>query len=390
MKLLARELVLRYQCGRDAVPGFVTYVSRHDPVLMHCYGWQDYSDAYDDYVITISRDNGRTWSEPYLHWKSETTGQGKVRYIEPAAFFDLDTEKLWAFTDRRLYPDDKLDVDEQGELVVESYDPCSNSWGPRQELTVAEGRVPSMSFCVPLKTSTGRLIVPGQCRLLDENGKPVHYRGCWSPAGTIVNLLGDYQADGSIAWSVSRAVLPDLERTSRGHYEPTLAELPGGRLVMVLRGDNSMFPEKPGYKWVSFSEDQGDTWSDPEPVAFSDGQMIESGSNGSRLLRSEKSGKLYWMGNLCLPGERANGNMPRSSLSILQVQEEPFAFMPETRWVIDEKNSNDSPDLMLSNFRCYQDRLTGDVVLYLSRLGELGRPQWQQADYYRYRIELDE
>ncbi len=390
MKLLAKELVLRYQCGRDVVPGFVTYVSRRDPVLMHCYGWQDYSDAYDDYVITISRDNGRTWSEPYLHWESQTADRGKLRYIEPAAFFDPDTEKLLTFTNRRLYPDDKLDVDHHGELVIETYDPCSNSWSPRQVVTVPEGRIPSVSFCVPFKTSSGRLIVPGQCSMLDENGQPLHYRGCWSPAGTIVNLLGDYGEDGTITWSLSRPVIPDLERTSRGHYEPTLAELPGGRLVMVLRGDNSMFPDKPGYKWVSFSDDRGDTWSDPEPVAFTDGQTIESGSNGSRLLRSEKTGKLYWIGNLCLPGERANGNMPRSSLSILQVREEPFAFMPETRWVIDEKSSNDSPDLMLSNFRCYQDRFTGDVVLYLSRLGELGRPQWQQADYYRYRIELEE
>ena len=389
MKLLSKELAIRFQCGRDVVPGFVTYISRHDPVIMHCYGWQDYSDAYDDYVITISRDNGRTWSEPYLHWKSEASEQGKLRYIEPAAFFDPDTEKLLTFTDLRMYPDDKLDVDAQADLVFQSYDPCSNAWGPRELIQIPGETVPIVSFAVPIKTSRGRIIVPGQTDLLDEDGNPVHYKGCWSPAGVIVNLLGDYQEDGSISWTASRPVIPDLERSSRGHYEPTLAELADGRLVMILRGDNSMFPEKHGYKWVSFSDDHGDTWSAPEPVPFTDGQMIESSSSGSLLLRCEKSGTLYWIGNLCLPGERANGNLPRSSLSILQVQEEPFAFMPETRWVIDEKNSNDSPDLLLSNFRCYQDRLTGELVLYVTRLAELGMEQWQIGDYYRYRIELE-
>ena len=44
--------------------GFVTYVSATAPVLMHCYGWEDYSDGYDDYAVMLSRDNGQTWSKP--------------------------------------------------------------------------------------------------------------------------------------------------------------------------------------------------------------------------------------------------------------------------------------------------------------------------------------
>lgn len=388
MKLLSKELVLRYQGGRDAVPGFVTYISRRDPVLMHCYGWQDYSDAYDNYVITLSRDNGRSWSEPVLQWQSALAPEGKIRYSEPAAFFDPVSEKLLTFTNRLLYPGDQLDVDHEGCVEVQTYDPGSNSWSPREMLELPGRRVPTVSFCVPLMTSQGRLIVPGQANLLDEAGQPVHYRGCWCPAGTIINLLGDRGEGGQWRWQTSRPVAPDLERTSRGHYEPTLAELPGGRLVMVLRGDNSMYPERPGYKWVSFSEDHGETWSAPEPLAFTGDALIESGSNGSRLLRSGRSGKLYWIGNLCLPGQRPKGNAPRSSLSILEVQEEPFALQTESWFVVDEKGFNDSPDLMLSNFRCYEDRQTGDIAIYVCRLGEKGMSNWQEGDYYRYRVEV--
>jgi len=388
MKLLSKELAVNFQGGRDVVPGFITYISTHEPMLMHCYGWQDYSDAYDDYVITISRDNGRTWSEPYPHWQSTRVPEGKVRFGEPAALFDQHTERLLVVTDKRLYPEDQLDVDHQGGLVQEVYHPGSNSWGPREKLTVPSGPSPMVSFCFPIKTASGRIIFPGQVNFLDDEGKPVHYKGCWCPAGVIVNLLGDYRKDGTIEWKTSKSVVPDLEKTSRGFYEPAMAELSDGRLVMILRGDNSMFPEKPGYKWVSFSGDHGDSWTEPVPLPFAGGEMMESGSNGSTLFRSIKNNKLYWIGNLCIYGERARGNAPRNSLIIAEIQDNPFALKRDTIWVIDEKGYNDSPDLMLSNFRYYQDMLTGDVVLYVTRLGEKGMKCWKEGDYYRYRIEV--
>ena len=56
------------------------------------------------------------------------------------------------------------------------------------------------------------------------------------------------------------------------------------------------------------SRDEGDTWSAPVPLPATGGEPIESGSNGSALFRSIKNGRLYWMGNLALRGEHANGN----------------------------------------------------------------------------------
>lgn len=383
-RLLSKENIIRYQNSRNVVPGFVTYIDKHDPVLMHCYGWEDYSDAYDNYMITISRDNGKSWSEPYLKWKSVTVDEGKIRYGETAAFYDKDTGKLISLTNRSLYPKDTLDVDVKMDLVAQTYTPFNNTWSEQQTLEVGS----HMCFSFPLKLSTGRLLFPGQNWYLDEEGKPYHYKGCWCPAGVIVHMLGDYQADGTIKWKSSKPLIPDLEKTSRGFYESAVAELRSGKLVMILRGDNSMFPERPGYKWMSFSEDQGETWSEAEPLAFICGDMIESGSNGSTLFRSIKTGELYWIGNLCIYGERPKGNYPRTSLVIAKMQEEPFALIRDSNFVIDEKGFNDSPGLQLSNFKYYQDRLTGDVVLYLTRLGERSQKEWQDADYYKYRIEL--
>src|SRR6185436_16340540 len=89
-----------------------------------------------------------------------------------------------------------------------------------------------------------------------------------------------------------------------------------------------------------------------------------------------------------LRGERAKGNRPRSPLVIAEVQEEPFALKRETLFAVDERSYNDSPGVQMSNFRFYQDRETGDVVIFLSRYGEQSEKEWMKADYNRYRVEM--
>ena len=93
-------------------------------------------------------------------------------------------------------------------------------------------------------------------------------------------------------------------------------------------------------------------------------------------------------GHLALRGERAKGNRPRSPLIIAEVQEEPFALKRETLFAVDQRSYNDSPGVQMSNFRFYQDRETGDVVIFLTRYGEQSEKEWMLADYYRYRVEM--
>ncbi|MEM3956792.1 MAG: sialidase family protein [Thermoproteota archaeon] len=394
-KVLSKECFLRYdEKGRPVAPGFVTYVSKNKPIILHRFGREDYSDAYDDYMDMFSYDNGRTWTQPVLHLKSVDVKGGKIRYGEQAPLFDPDTEKLIVVINKSFYPNDTLDMDLPYSLVQEIYDPITNTWSGLKPLDLDFPGGIAVSFCNPIKTSRGRLVFPAQSVYLDEEGKPVHYKGCWSPAGVIVHLLGDYREDGTIEWKLSKPVIPDLEKTSRGFYEPAVAELKDGRFAMVLRGDNSMFPERPGYKWVSFSDDHCETWTTPVPLVCDDGEPIESSSTGSVLFRSIKNGRLYWIGNLCLEGIRPNGNFPREPLYIAEVQEEPFALKRNTIAVIDRREPGESRYLQLSNFRFYQDREKGDIVLFLTRYSERSTDEdwtktWMLADYYRYRIAVE-
>lgn len=389
MKLLSKERLMPCENGRPVFPGFITYISRKEPILLHCWGRVDYSDAYDDYVVAISRDNGRTWSEPVLHMKSIDENDGKTRYIEPGALFDPDTERLIVITNKTFYPKDRLNVDTHHRVVMDIYDPAANAWSEMKPLEFDHPCGVGMSFCFPIKTSRGRLVFPGQTHYLDEHGKPVHYKGCWSPAGVITHILGDYRPDGSIAWKLSGPLIPDLEKTSRGFYEPTIVELRDGRFAMILRGDNSMFPDKPGYKWLSFSEDHCETWSEAVPFPCDKGDPLESGSNGSALFRSVRNGKLYWMGTLCVDGMRPKGNWPRTPILIAEVQEDPFALKRDTITIIDRQAPGEPPEVQHSNFRFYQDRETGDVVVFLTRYGERSKDKWMLADYYRYRVAIE-
>ena len=106
---------------------------------MHAYGFEDYSDGYDDYGYQISRDNGRTWTAPIIRWKSEVIPEGRIRYGEPAAFFDRDSNRLLVLTDKTLYPKDKLDNNQITEVVLDVYDPATDRWLDRRPSTSRPG-----------------------------------------------------------------------------------------------------------------------------------------------------------------------------------------------------------------------------------------------------------
>lgn len=389
MRLVSREVFARHENGRPPAAGFVTYADAVRPWQMMCLGREDYSDGYDDYEVRLSRDNGRTWGEPKPFASSYAAPGGRVRYAEPAAMFDAEAGRLVVLTYRMLYPDDELDTDAHSQIVMDTYDAAAATWAERRVLGPEEGGDLAVSFGFPIRTRGGEILAPAMRVVRDANGRAVHYRGCWSPLYEPVTLIGRWGPEGAIRWTPGQPAAIDPDRTSRGLSENTLAELHGGAIAMVARGDNSMFPDQPGCKWWCLSQDAGRTWSTPEPLGFSDGAAVESSSTGSALFRSIANGRLYWMGNLCPPGVRADGNWPRSPLVIAEVQEDPFALRRDTLTVVGDRGAGECEQVQHSNFRYVQDRENGDVVVYLTRYGERGADDWMLADHYRYRIAME-
>ncbi len=389
MDIIAKELFLPNDGrGRPVFSGFVSYISQQEPIIMLCYAYYDNSDSYDDFNYIISRDNGRTWSRPVLFLRSQQTSNGRLRYAEPTAFFDSQNNKLLTMIKKGYYPNDSAHdaKDVTWSLEMNIYDPLKDRW-EREELSsfgFREGL--GISFCFPIITSQRRLLFPAIKPQVNEKGEQVHYPGSWTRASQSLVIIGEYGFGGNLSWRPGEPVTGDLHKTSRGLTEPTICELRDGRIAMICRGSNFAFPDRPGYKWLTFSDDGGESWNKPDPLFFTDGKPLLSGSNGSALFRSIKNEKLYWIGNPSF-GQKPKENWPRYPLAIFEVQEEPLAINSETMVIIDNRSENDSSKLQLSNFRYYQDRENGEIVLFLPRL-DFKSGKTIGHGYYRYRISV--
>jgi hypothetical protein len=248
-----------------------------------------------------------------------------------------------------------------------------------------------ISCSVPLMVNPDKVLLPAKTIMTTPAGDALCYPGF--DAAKVMQqslmIVGERRG-GQWKWRLGGRIpaLP-MEVSSRGTHESSVARLRDGRLAVVMRGSNMGFPQRPGFKWLAFSSDDGETWTQPEPVRWHDGFLMESGANCPGLFRSSKTGKLYFIGNPCLNGEQAQSNWPRSALVICEVQEEPFGLRRDRMLIIDQRQPDEPAKLQLSNFRFYEDRENGHLVLFMTRAGEKDATNDLKADVYRYRIELD-
>lgn len=402
MRVTEKNVVLSHGPDRAPLCGFVTYIHRGKPVLLRRTGWEVSNDIHDDFSDSVSKDNGKTWGTPRRSMGSTPVEGGVLVHTENAALYLPDTNTLIHWTNDKIESALKAghDPNFSYKIRITAGEPDAVSQGTASDVQIVDFGLPQgpvLSFSTPLHDSHGRILVPVQWQMEDKAGV-VRKRG-FPARKDLPNVLQDVwevglmvgeQTSGRWNWRLGESVPYDFDLTSRGLCEPAIAELADGRFFMIIRGSNMAWPEKPGYKWLTFSEDGGETWSPVVPLPADDGSLIESSATGSALFRSQLDNRLYWIGNLCLEGRRPNGNMPRSPLYIAEMKENPVAIRRETVTVIDRARPGEHADTQHSNFEFYQDRVTGDVVVYLTRYGERGYDGgiWIQADLYQYRVAM--
>ena len=95
-----------------------------------------------------------------------------------------------------------------------------------------------------------------------------------------------YSDDGGESWrkSSSEVALRDID-SQAGLQEPGVVELKNGRLMMYMRAAL-------GYIYVSFSKDEGESWSRPEPL-----DDIKAPLSPSTIKRIPSTGDLLLMWN---------------------------------------------------------------------------------------------
>jgi hypothetical protein len=220
--------------------------------------------------------------------------------------------------------------------------------------------------CRPIRTRAGEILVPMQTPPLDSEGNFHNPGGGWYWLDTRI-LIGRWTQDNRIIWSLSDAIKGDNVRTARGLYEPTLAQMPDGRILCVMRGSNGGKRDPMcvwgSYKWYAISEDGGRRWSLPRAWRYTDGERFYSPSSMSQLL-THSSGRIFWIGNLSAANCRENH--PRWPLVIAEVDPKTCLLVRDTVLEIDTKRP-DEEDVNLSHFLAFEDRETGDIVIPMAR-----------------------
>ena len=222
---------------------------------------------------------------------------------------------------------------------------------------------------IPLITKQGRILVPAQATLLGQDGKLANPGGGYTYTDVVI-LIGKWKRNHSVEWSMGGRVQADPARSSRGMIEPTLAELPDGRIMMVMRGSNDAKTKNgqrlPGYKWMSVSSDGGTRWSTPEPFCFNDGKPFFSPSAMSTLFR-HSNGRIFWFGNIT--DQNPEGNLPRWPFMMAEVDPVRTRLMRNTLLQLDTETAADKARgrLDISHFSMLEDRETGEIILTYPR-----------------------
>ena len=245
--------------------------------------------------------------------------------------------------------------------------------------------------------SNGSIIYPAVVPLPyqdDEDDKVVGHipnlagEGC---VAGVLSFIGRWDSNrGDYEWTTPPPVFVPRRVSTYGLCEPAIAELINGDLLLEMRGSNwKMDPNViPGRKWMSISQDGGRTWSEVTDLRYDTGEQFYAPSTFARMIRSSKTGKLYWVGNIC--DSSPEGNLPRYPLYLAEIDETILALKRDTLTVIDDRDpERDSEALQLSNFSLLENRETHELELYLTRYGENGSGDdiWT-ANAYRYTLVL--
>jgi hypothetical protein len=365
------------------------------------YYYERRDDIYDAIYRQYSMDNGRTWSSPeelQHHWQTE---RGTFRTWRNGGGFVLvhpERDRLLRIYLYGTLPNDHaldgmihwaaeyaLSTDggrtnltyapivQQGAEYTPTH-PVAGVWMDRNAL------MPSKP---PILSQHGKILQPVDITPLGPDGKYYNPGGGSTYSYSAV-LVGDWPVDNQLQWALSQPVTPDPQHTTRGFCEPTLAQVPDGRILMVLRGSNDVRPELPGVKWYCIAQDGGYTWTAAQPWRYTNGERFYSPSSISRLFR-HSNGKTYWLGNIS--PSNARGNSPRYPLVIGEVDEDSLLLRQETVLTIDDRQPEDHADVQLSNFSVYEDRVTGEIVMHCTRFLAQGQAVWN-GDTYEYRLTL--
>jgi hypothetical protein len=346
------------------------------------------SDAYLDWQRRVSTDNGRTWSdlEPILWVVQRLPEGGMVTYPcgtqwEPVKgiAYERRMRRLWPGNDPFTFEwgDHEHPFNDHTFVVERSHGEWTEKLLRYEEGPDFDPDNPfDDAFCQTNRAyhgvsfafaGDGTVFYPLTCH--------PHHQSSLNLGGLVLMRRDPQTGD----WSASNQVFLRPDQSSRGILEPDAAVLTDSRVLVVARGSDTN--STPGRKWVSLSYDGGRTLEPVREFCYDDGQAFYSPSSIHTFVRSSRNGKLYWLANI-VP-EPPSGNGPRYPLYVAEIDEDKAAVCRDSLVLIDDRRDDDSDRVQLSNFSVLDDRETGDIQIYLTRIGRRADHIWD-AGVTRY------
>ncbi len=208
-----------------------------------------------------------------------------------------------------------------------------------------------------IQLRTGRILLPVSLHT-SQDGK-------FSPTGTAMTYLSD---DGGVTWRRSATVLKSPIPSRAGLQEPGVIELKNGQVLMFLR-------TQLGSQYLSYSNDHGDHWSDPQP------SVIASPLSNAAMKRipSTEDILLVWNDHTRIDDSyRANENSggKRTPVSVAVSRDDGRTWIHVHHLLAD-------PDGWYSYFALY---FVGDRVLLAFCATGKGQPHLSETDFVWFKL----
>lgn len=263
------------------------------------------------------------------------------------------------------------------------------AWGPG----LRYGCTSAMTdLCAPVWLADGTVLfgltvlhAPRPGDALDDPHRPGSYG--------VQYLRGRWNADGTdLLWELGDQITLTPEQSPLGCCEPAPLPLGGDRLFNVMRCQGDEARGIPSTRYATLSTDGGRTWSAPEPLRYDDGEIVCTPASLSAFVRSSRTGACYWLANI-LPGP-VYDQMPRYPLTLAVFDPERCRIRRDAVYVIQDRPPHLPVQVRYTNWGCYEERGTGDLILTLPEQPKhmdftaMTRPEDFTADCYRYRVRL--
>jgi hypothetical protein len=177
------------------------------------------------------------------------------------------------------------------------------------------------------------------------------------------------------------------EVSQAGVSEPAFALLEDGRVLVILRASGNEIRGTFARRYYALSSDGGWTWGAIEELKYDDGQGIDVPESMSHLIRSSRTGKVYWVGNICDKPTREC--YPRNRVVIAELDQARITVKRDTVTVLDNSPLGEG-ERKYSNFLLYEDRFSRNLIAVIPELtaaGPRAHPDFVSSGY-RYTIEV--